>query len=221
MNNNQTPTPIRPRESTDREAPVPAADVRESSGESLRDKVREWRLALNVDGEAIAKGVVCALLIALFSLIQTTLFTRFRPFGAVPDLILPLVIAIAMTERERWGAVVGLIAAFVIESLGGSHLTLLPLLYMPCGYICGLLTIYYFRDSAAVRAMYTAMSSLARALFTLITLVMTVADISLVTAVIGVVLPEFLANLLFAAIPHAAAYLALRPFNVSRDAKVQ
>ncbi len=216
MNNNPQ-TPVRPRESTDREAPPP----REPGSESLTDRVREWRLALNMDGEAIAKGAVCALLIAVFSLIQTTLFTRFRPFGAVPDLILPLVIAIAMTERERWGAVVGLIAAFVIESLGGSRLTLLPLLYMPSGYVCGLLTIHYFRDSIATRALYTGISSLARALFTLITLVMTVADISLVTAIVGVVLPELAANLLFAAIPHLAAFLALRPFNKSRDAKVQ
>ena len=218
MNNNPR-TPDRSRENADREAP--SASPREPGSESLTDRFREWRLALNMDGEAIAKGTVCALLIVVFSLIQTTLFTRFRPFGAVPDLILPLVIAIAMTERERWGAVVGLIAAFVIESLGGSRLTLLPLLYMPSGYVCGLLTIYYFRDSAAVRALYTGVSSAVRAVFTFITLAMTVSDISLATAVICVVLPEFAANLLFAVIPHAAAYFALRPFNKSRDAKVQ
>jgi hypothetical protein len=92
---------------------------------------------------------------------------------------------------------------------------------MPAGYVCGLLTIYYFRDSAAVRALYTVISSIARAFFTLITLVMTVADISLAAAVTDIVLPELAANLLFAAIPHAAAYFALRPFNKSRDAKVQ
>lgn len=199
----------------------PPHDPAEPGQESFSDKVREWRLGLSMDGESIAKGIVCALLIIFFSLVQTTLFTRFRPFGAVPDLILPLVIAISMTEREKWGAVCGLIAAFIIESLGGSRLTLLPLLYMPCGYVCGLLTIYYFRDSAAVRALYTAASSLARALFTLITVLATTADISLLDALTKAVLPEFFANLLFAALPHIVTYLALRPFNKSRDAKVQ
>ena len=165
--------------------------------------------------------MVCALLVIFFSLVQTTLFTRFRPFGAVPDLILPLVIAISMTERERWGAVCGLLGAFVIESLGGSQLTLLPLLYMPAGYVCGLLTIYYFRDSAAVRALYTGVSSVARALFTFVTVVMTVADLPLAVVFTKSVLPEFAANLLFAALPHAVTYFALRPFNKSRDAKVQ
>lgn len=199
----------------------PPHDPAEPGQESLSDKVREWRLGLSMDGESIAKGVVCALVIVFFSLVQTTLFTRFRPFGAVPDLILPLVIAISMTEREKWGAVCGLIAAFVIESLGGSRLTLLPLLYMPAGYVCGLLTIYYFRDSAAVRALYTAASSIARALFTLITVLATIADISLLDAITKAVLPEFAANLLFAVLPHTVTWLALRPFNKSRDAKVQ
>lgn len=219
MNNNRRTPPAAPP-SPPSPAPAPTPAPVEGT-ESFSDKVREWRLGLNMDGEQIAKGVVCALLIVFFSLVQTTLFTRFRPFGAVPDLILPLVIAIAMTERERWGAVCGLIGAFVIESLGGSQLTLLPLLYMPAGYICGLLTVYYFRDSAAVRALYTAASSLLRALFTLVTVVMTVADLSLPDAFSRAVLPELAANLLFAVLPHIAAYLALRPFNKSRDAKVQ
>ena len=65
------------------------------------------------------------------------------------------------------------------------------------------------------------MSSIARALFTLITVVMTVADLSLIDAFTAAILPELAANLLFAALPHAAAWLALRPFNKSRDAKVQ
>ena len=219
MNNNRRTPPAAPP-SPPSPAPAPTPAPVEGT-ESFSDKVREWRLGLNMDGEQIAKGVVCALLIVFFSLVQTTLFTRFRPFGAVPDLILPLVIAIAMTERERWGAVCGLAGAFVIESLGGSPLTLLPLLYMPAGYVCGLLTIHYFRDSAAVRALYTAVSSIARALFTLITVVMTVADLSLIDAFTAAILPELAANLLFAALPHAAAWLALRPFNKSRDAKVQ
>ncbi len=197
-------------------APVPGEE-----NESLTDRFREWRLGLNMDGEQIAKGAVCALLIIFFSLVQTTLFTRFRPFGAVPDLILPLVIAISMTEREKWGAVCGLIGAFVIESLGGSPLTLLPLLYMPAGYVCGLLTIYYFRDSAAVRLLYTGVSSLARAVFTLITAAATVEGLPFVSALTGVILPELAANLLFAALPHIFAWFALRPFNKSRDAKVQ
>lgn len=185
--------------------------------DSFREKVRFWRLGLNLDGESLAKGGVCALLLIVFSLLQTTLFTRFRPFGAVPDLILPLVAAVGMTEKERWGAVFGVIAAFVIESLGGSTVTLLPLLYMPVGYFCGVLTTHYFRDAFSVRGLYTLVTSAARSLFTLIALAMTLSDFNLLTCLLSVVLPEFLATVLFAFLPHLAAKAALRPFHLTRD----
>ena len=185
--------------------------------DSFREKVRFWRLGLNLDGESLAKGGVCALLLIIFALLQTTLFTRFRPFGAVPDLILPLVAAVGMTEKEKWGAVFGVIAAFVIESLGGSTVTLLPLLYMPVGYFCGILTTHYFRDAFSVSGLYTLATSAARALFTLIALAMTLSDFNLLTCLLSVVLPECLATVLFAILPHLAAKAALRPFHLTRD----
>lgn len=189
--------------------------------DSLSEKVRGWRLGLNLDGESIAKGLVCGLLLIFFSLLQTTLFTTFRPFGAVPDLILPLVTAIAMTEKEKWGAVFGVIAAFVIESLGGSTVTILALLYMPVGYFCGLITTYYFRDAFLVRLLYTLVTSAVRCVFTLASLAFTLNQFNLITCLTDAVLPELLAGLTFAFLPHLAAKLALRPFHLTREERTQ
>lgn len=186
------------------------------SPESLGERLHGWRLGFSIDGEALLKAFVLALLLIFFSLLQTTLFTRFRPFDAVPDLILPLVVAVAMVFREKWGAVFGLVAAFVIESLGGSTFTILPILYMLTGYIVGLCAIYYFRDSFAVRALYTVVTSLFRAGFTLVTVLATVGNINLITGISMVVFPEFCANIAFAALPHIIAKLALIPFDHSR-----
>ncbi|MBQ8185980.1 MAG: hypothetical protein IJ037_03815 [Clostridia bacterium] len=191
--------------------------MKNKTQDSLPEKLRGWRLGLSLDGENLAKGGVCALLLVFFALLQTTLFTRFKPFGAVPDLILPLVIAVSMTEKEKWGAVFGVIAAFVIESLGGSTVTLLPILYMLAGYVCGICTTYYFRDAFAVRGMYTLISSAARVIFTLLALVLTVGDFDLILCIKDAVVPEFFASVVFAVLPHAAAKLALRPFHLTRD----
>ncbi len=199
---------------------------RETGGErgqkyNLIERLRGWRLAISVDAETIMKGIVCTLLIVFFSLLQTTLFTKFRPFGVVPDLMLPLVIAIAMTEHEKWGAICGICAAFVIESLGGESLTLLPLLYMPCGYLCGIFTVHYFRDSIAVRAMYTLGSSIMRGVFTAIIALSTLGGISIVALFSKALIPEFFANILFAALPHFAAKICLRPFNKTREERTK
>lgn len=185
--------------------------------ESLRDRITSF----SVDGESLLKAAVCGALLVVFAMFQTTLFARFLPFGAVPDLILPLVCAVGMSEHEKWGAVFGIVAAFVIESLGGSTLTLLPILYMPVGYLAGILTTYYFRDSITVRGMYVVGSSLLRSVFTLITLLATVGEITLGSAITKAVLPELAANIVFGLIPHYITKLCLRPFNKTRAEKVK
>lgn len=209
--NNSSSSPIRRRETgSEREQKY-----------NLAERLRGWRLGISINMETVMKGIVCTLLIAFFALLQTTLFTRFRPFGAIPDLMLPLVIAISMTEHEKWGAIIGICAAFVIESLGGESLTLLPLLYMPCGYLCGIFTVHYFRDSIAVRAMYTLGSSLARGVFTAIIALSTLGGISITALFSKALIPEFFANIIFAVIPHLAAKICLRPFNRTREERTK
>ena len=187
-----------------------------SDGESLRERLHGWRLGFSPDGENIVKGLLCALLIVIFSLTQTTLFTRLRPFGVVPDLMLPLTVAVAMTLREKWGAIFGIAAAFVIESLGGSSFTVLPILYMLTGYIVGILSSNYFRDSFAVRVLYTLVTSAARAVFSFITLLSTLANFNLLFVLKDVLIPEFFANLLCAFLPHLLTVLILNPFSHER-----
>ena len=175
--------------------------------ESLRQRLNGWFLGFSLEGESILRGILMLVLISLFALLQTTLMTRFRPFGATPDLMLPLVVGIAMTAREKWGAVSGILAAFVIESLGGASLTILPLLYMPIGYLCGILSVHYFRDGFVVRTMYTLLTGMLRAVFTLVLIFSTTPHTSLIDAITISVIPEFFATLLFAPLPHAASLL--------------
>ncbi len=190
-------------------------DLVKTKGESLGKRIR-----MGIDGEKILKAVVAASLLIFFALLQTTIFARFRPFGAVPDLMLPLVIAVAMTEREKFGAIFGLFAAFVIEALGGATMFVLPLLYMPAGYICGILAVHYFRDTFLVRALFTAAACAAHIFFTLFVLLSTVGGIGFGPALTKAAFPEFLSSLVFSPLPHLAAYMALKLFHRPREEKV-
>ncbi|MBR3998047.1 MAG: hypothetical protein IKI93_06850, partial [Clostridia bacterium] len=79
----------------------------------------------------------------------------------------------------------------------------------------GLFSVYYFRDSAAVRIMYTLITSAARSFFTLLSLYAAVGDIDLVYIFKVILIPEFLANICFAFLPHIAAILFFKPFKHS------
>lgn len=187
----------------------------------LIDRFNSWRLSITLDVESVLKVGLIAILLVLFALLQTTFFARFRPFGAVPDLMLPFVIAVGTLEKERIGAVTALFAAFFIDAAGGSEIMLLPLLYVPAAYAVGILTVHRFRDCFAVAATYTAVTSVLRGVITLVIVLVTVHGISLRDAMFDAVIPEFFANLVIAAFPQLVTRAVLRPFHKTRAERTQ
>ena len=186
----------------------------------ILDKFRMWRLGITVNIDSVIKGLVIGGLIVVFAMLQTTVFSSLRPFGATPDLMLPLVIAVGIAEGERWGGVAGLAAAFIIDCLGSAGLTLLPLLYVPCGFVAGVLGTYYLRDSFVLRAIFTVISGVLRAAVTAIYLAVLYESPDASLAFKLVIAPEFISTVVFAALPHVAAYFALKPFHKSRAERV-
>lgn len=182
----------------------------------LKCAVSDFAMHVFYSRERILCGVVATVLMILMALLQTTLFSTLRIFGAIPDIMLSFVVAISITEGEKWGAVWGIIAAVVIESLGVPDMTLLPLLYMPVGYFCGFLCKNHFTGSAAVRAVFSVAVLPLRGIFTAIYMVVSPLYATAGEIVLHIVLPEMGATLLLAAPVHLILYLCLRPFHKTR-----
>ncbi|MBQ7669631.1 MAG: hypothetical protein IJS45_02780 [Clostridia bacterium] len=187
----------------------------------ILDRLNMWRLGISVNLDSLVKALIIGALIIVFSMLQITVFSKLRPFGATPDLMLPLVVAIGITEGERWGGVSGLAAAFIIECLGSAGITLLPLLYVPCGFIAGVLGTYYMRDSLALRALFTALSGLLRSAVTLIYVYVSFNSPSFSEVIGKVIAPEYLSTVVFAVLPHVAAWLAMKPYHKTRAERVE
>lgn len=186
----------------------------------IADRIYMRWMAISIDIADILRGSVIAFLVLLFALLQTTLFKSFRLFGAVPDLMLPLVIAVGITEGDRWGGITGLVSAVLIESIGGTGLALLALLYAPVGFISGIFSTFYFRDSLPVRAIYIASACLVKCVFTVICTVHTFGRVDVGLMLGSIVVPEYFSTLIMSVIPQAAAYFALKPFHKSRAERV-
>ena len=184
------------------------------------DKFYMQRLSASIDPDSIIRGVIVGFLILFFAILQTTVFSRFPLFGAVPDLMLPLVIAIAVSEGEKWGATCGLAAALLIEGIGTVGVAFLPLLYVPVGYIVGILSTFYYKDSPAIRAIYSVISGLFKAAFTAIYVVVSYKTVVSKLVFETVVVPEYFSTLIMSVLPHGLTWLMLKPFHKSRDDRI-
>lgn len=186
----------------------------------ISDKVYMRRMSISIDVDNIFRGLIVGALVIIFAMLQTTVFARFRLFGAIPDLMLGLVIATAATEGERWGAVTGLASALLIESIGTTGASFLPLLYVPCGYTVGRLNSFYYKDSIAIRAIYSSAAGVIRAVFTSIYIAASYKSAPAGLAFTTIILPEYFSTLILSALPHAATWLSLKAFHKSRAERV-
>lgn len=97
----------------------------------------------------LKKSIVWGIWLFFLAIVQTSFFSVLRVFGAVPDLVLPAVIVIAVYDRERMGTIAGIMGGFFADALGGSGISLLPISYMICGIAVALLAYSVLRRDFA------------------------------------------------------------------------
>lgn len=171
---------------------------------------------LSVSREIVIRSLVAGALLVFFALVQTTLFTRLPPFGAVPDLMLCFCVAIAVTEGEHFGAVCALASALVITALGSVSFDPAPLLYVICAYAAGVLCRYVLKQNALIRALLTLGAGVLRGAATLAAIAVAAPTFTPGAALRIAILPEFLSTLVCAPFVHLIVWLATMGFHRTR-----
>ena len=132
------------------------------------------------------------LLLVTLSVLQVSLFSRFRLLRAVPDLMICTVLCIGFFGGCYMGAVTGIAAGVLIEAIGSTGIVLLPLAFMLCGYLAGHFAKTLGHNSYVPYLVYLALTLLYRAVITLLYACMTYKNIHLPKILIQSVLPEML-----------------------------
>lgn len=174
-------------------------------------------MKFDIKKTVVIKSLTYLLLLCVLAVLQTTLFARFGLFGSTPDLMLACVISISMYEGERGGGIAGVAAGFLIDSLGGTGLSLLALPYMLCGYICGLCFSYILNRNFASWALYILISFAFREIFTFIYIFTAGPDCSFGYAVKSIVIPEYFSSVLTAPLLYFTVRPIARLFHRSRE----
>jgi len=154
-------------------------------------------LKFRIDSDYIKKGLCYGGLILFFSLLQVTLVPRYPIFGVSPDLVLSCVLAAAMFEGAKFGAVTGVAAGFFIDAIGSVGLSLSPLLYCIFGYVTGICAEFLFRRGLISFTMAVSVGYFLRGFATVILISAAWKDYSTAFVFLRVVLPEIALSIIF------------------------
>ena len=138
--------------------------------------------------------VSLALLILGGAVIQTSAFSKLTYIGAVPDIMLCIVLCVSYFNGRHYGAISGIFAGALIEAIASSGIVLLPLFYMVFGYTAG----HYARVIQPKRftpyLLYLMFALFLRAGLTILYACLTYQNINLLQIIARAVLPEMLAT---------------------------
>lgn len=160
----------------------------------LRNRVLGYRAQTR--SRIVAYCVTFTLLLVLMASMQVALLGRWRPLGAVPDLMLVTVLGIAFFSGQYAGAITGIGAGFLIEAMGSQGITLLPVVYMVGAYVAGHYARTVKKAKYPAYLFYLGCALLLRAGVTVTYTALTYQTLDLVRVLLYAVLPEMLVTAL-------------------------
>jgi len=116
--------------------------------------------------------------------------------------------------RERSGAVAGIGGGVLLEALGGgAHILLMPLFYMLCGYIFGIVSRVFLNRNFISWLLYILIGTAMRGALSLFHLMLTEVDVNIYLMFTEVIIPEYFITLICAVPMYFPVRAASRPFH--------
>lgn len=176
----------------------PGAFVRILQG---RGTVIGEKLRSDITAAAVIKYVIYSVLVLLLVLLKTTFFSRFRPFGASPDILITATAAIALYEGGHAGAIFGLLTGYFADALGGVGVIIAPLPYMLTGYFCGIVATDHYKRSWVLYLIFDLCACVVRAFTSLLYVMITWRSFDLPLVISSVIVPELLSTVVISPLP--------------------
>ncbi len=94
------------------------------------------------------KIIIIAILVIIGFLLQTSVFPFLPLFGAVPNIILLLVVSIAVMNGSISAMIVGFVCGLFLDAMYGATLGVYALFYMLVGYVNGYFHVLFFAEAS-------------------------------------------------------------------------
>ena len=147
---------------------------------------------IKINKNFVIKGAVYALIIIFFIILETNIFNGLKIFGAKPNFLISLCIAAAVLENERYGASLGFICGFIMDSAFDSPFLFSGLYYFFAAYIAGTCARLYFTKSVLTMIILTAPVLAVRSIFNLFFLAGSWQGFEILKVLSEYILPEYI-----------------------------
>lgn len=161
------------------------AGYNESDVASGKGRVKLWRVAVY--------SAIYITVIFILAILQTS---SLKIFGQTPDMLLAFICAIGFISGAGYGAIFGLFAAITVALFGGAGFTLVPILYVVCGYFCGALINKILSPNFLSFIVFGAFFGVVREIFTLIHFGLVSDEFNFTGLIKNVVIGEYFAYFL-------------------------
>ena len=92
---------------------------------------------INFDIGSVFYILAYSIIAVVFSILQTTLSSRFNIYNAIPDIVVGSVIYLGIYRGKNTAALFGLFTGLCVDGLGNFGISFLPFFYCIIGIICG------------------------------------------------------------------------------------
>ena len=142
-------------------------------------------------------------------------------FGIVPDLTFAAVCAIGFIAGERYGSIFGIFGGVLIWALGSSGISLSPILFTFCGYLCGALPRVILRRNFLSYLVFTPIMGAIHIFFTFIYYIMLSKSYDIWGVFGKKIIPEIFSCIIFMTAAYGAVKIIYMLFKgKKKDAKL-
>jgi rod shape-determining protein MreD len=152
---------------------------------------------MGINKKFIIKCAAYAFIFIFFVVLETNIFHDLKIFGAKPNLVISLCIAASILENERYGAGLGFVCGFIMDSAFDSPFLFSGLYYFFAAYIAGICARLYFTKSVLTMLILSAPVLAVREIINLFFLAGTWSGFEIIKVLSEYILPEYLYSLIF------------------------
>ena len=138
----------------------------------------------------VRRVILISLTIFACFLLQTSIFSRFRIAGVVPNVLIIITSSFGFMRGRRYGGIVGFCCGILMDLFNSSLFGMYALFFLLIGYLNGLFRKVFYGDDMKLPLLFVAVSDLMYGLFVFVFMFLRRSRVDIGFYFMNIMMPE-------------------------------